>query len=251
MGGRAGPRAVPAPGGGGGATGGARFPSARAAGPRARARAPTVPPSPPRPPFVRTHPGHALFRHPLSPSRSCMAPPPFGPLPLRGLQHVSLCVRDADASIAFWRDVLGFQEVRRPKAFTFEGSWSVGGAVGGMGGGRERRAGCGRRHGGVRSRGRPRKPASASPRPPHTCATSWARPDRGSEPPRTDPCTPSPFPQALRLRPRRAPHPGHARGAAGRYGQPGGPPVVPGAREEGGRNGGHRPRVPTARAGAL
>ena len=55
------------------------------------------------------------------------------PLPLSGLQHVSLCVRDPDASCAFYRDVLGFAEVKRPSCLeeSFDGSWCVAWMVGG------------------------------------------------------------------------------------------------------------------------
>lgn len=46
-----------------------------------------------------------------------------GPLPIRGLQHVSLCVLDVDASARFYSDVLGFAEVKRPESFDFDGCW--------------------------------------------------------------------------------------------------------------------------------
>lgn len=49
--------------------------------------------------------------------------PPAGPLPLRALNHVSLCVRDVAKSAAFYAQVLGFVEVRRPACFDFDGSW--------------------------------------------------------------------------------------------------------------------------------
>ena len=60
-----------------------------------------------------------------SPPRNPPTPPNMPPLPLTGLQHVSLCVRDPDASTAFYRDVLGFAEVKRPTCLeeSFDGSW--------------------------------------------------------------------------------------------------------------------------------
>lgn len=45
-----------------------------------------------------------------------------GPLSLRALHHVALAVRDAERSIAFYRDVLGFAELPRPP-FDFRGAW--------------------------------------------------------------------------------------------------------------------------------
>jgi hypothetical protein len=56
---------------------------------------------------------------------SAPRPPPRrpGPLPLRALNHVSLCVRDVAKSASFYADVLGFVEVRRPACFDFDGSW--------------------------------------------------------------------------------------------------------------------------------
>lgn len=44
-------------------------------------------------------------------------------LPLRALNHVSLVVQDVEASISFYRDVLGFYEIRRPESFHFDGAW--------------------------------------------------------------------------------------------------------------------------------
>lgn len=44
-------------------------------------------------------------------------------LPLRSLNHLSLVCRDVRASAAFYRDVLGFMEVKRPTSFEFEGCW--------------------------------------------------------------------------------------------------------------------------------
>jgi glyoxylase I family protein len=43
-------------------------------------------------------------------------------LPLRGLHHVAVTTRDPDASIAFYRDVLGFDVLERPN-FNFRGAW--------------------------------------------------------------------------------------------------------------------------------
>lgn len=44
-------------------------------------------------------------------------------LPLKALNHVSRVCNDVRKSAAFYRDVLGFIEVKRPSAFEFEGSW--------------------------------------------------------------------------------------------------------------------------------
>lgn len=44
-------------------------------------------------------------------------------LPLRSLNHISLVCRDVDASARFYRDVLGFVEVKRPSSLEFEGCW--------------------------------------------------------------------------------------------------------------------------------
>ena len=57
------------------------------------------------------------------PARASAPAARSSPLPLRGLNHVSLCVRDVAASAAFYQDILGFQEVRRPSCFEFDGSW--------------------------------------------------------------------------------------------------------------------------------
>jgi len=38
--------------------------------------------------------------------------------------------KDLDKSVAFYRDLLGFEEVRRPQSFDFEGSWLFGCGVG-------------------------------------------------------------------------------------------------------------------------
>ncbi|MBW3597821.1 MAG: VOC family protein [Planctomycetes bacterium] len=43
-------------------------------------------------------------------------------LPIQALHHISLVARDTEASVAFYRDVLGFREIERP-AFNFRGAW--------------------------------------------------------------------------------------------------------------------------------
>ncbi len=42
---------------------------------------------------------------------------------LLGLQHCALVVSDLERSRAFYRDVLGLQEIARPRTFTFAGAW--------------------------------------------------------------------------------------------------------------------------------
>lgn len=44
------------------------------------------------------------------------------PLPIEGVNHLSVITRRLERSIAFYRDVLGFREVSRPN-FNFRGSW--------------------------------------------------------------------------------------------------------------------------------
>jgi catechol 2,3-dioxygenase-like lactoylglutathione lyase family enzyme len=44
------------------------------------------------------------------------------PLPLKNLHHVAVATRDPDASLAFYRDVLGFAPLERPD-FNFRGAW--------------------------------------------------------------------------------------------------------------------------------
>mmetsp|Transcript_27675 Transcript_27675/g.70485 ORF Transcript_27675/g.70485 Transcript_27675/m.70485 type:complete len:216 (-) Transcript_27675:1062-1709(-) len=44
-------------------------------------------------------------------------------LPLRALNHISRVCSDVKVSCAFYRDVLGFYEVKRPSSFDFEGAW--------------------------------------------------------------------------------------------------------------------------------
>ena len=48
---------------------------------------------------------------------------PASPLPLRCLNHISRVCSDVPTSTAFYREVLGFVEVKRPEALAFEGSW--------------------------------------------------------------------------------------------------------------------------------
>lgn len=44
-------------------------------------------------------------------------------LPLKGLNHISIVVSDVPKSIDFYKHVLGFLEIARPRSFEFEGSW--------------------------------------------------------------------------------------------------------------------------------
>lgn len=44
------------------------------------------------------------------------------PLPILGVNHVARVTRHLDESRAFYRDVLGFQEIPRPN-FSFPGAW--------------------------------------------------------------------------------------------------------------------------------
>jgi glyoxylase I family protein len=39
------------------------------------------------------------------------------------LHHVSICVRDMEASRHFYVDILGMEEVKRPDTFQFPGQW--------------------------------------------------------------------------------------------------------------------------------
>lgn len=52
-------------------------------------------------------------------------PCPVTSLPLRSLNHLSRVARDVRVSADFYRDVLGFFEIKRPSAFDFEGAWWV------------------------------------------------------------------------------------------------------------------------------
>ncbi|MGY8769488.1 MAG: VOC family protein [Pirellulales bacterium] len=47
------------------------------------------------------------------------------PLPLLKVHHLAVTTKNRDQSVAFYRDVLGFQEVERP-GFNFQGAWMVG-----------------------------------------------------------------------------------------------------------------------------
>ena len=44
---------------------------------------------------------------------------------LRSINHISMVCSNLEASVAFYRDVLGFIVVKRPQSFneTFEGCW--------------------------------------------------------------------------------------------------------------------------------
>ncbi len=44
------------------------------------------------------------------------------PLPIESVNHIARVVRDLDASLAFYRDVLGFRPLHRPD-FGFPGAW--------------------------------------------------------------------------------------------------------------------------------
>lgn len=46
-------------------------------------------------------------------------------LPLRALHHIAVTTRNAEASIAFYCDVLGFRQLPRPP-FNFRGAWLYG-----------------------------------------------------------------------------------------------------------------------------
>lgn len=45
-------------------------------------------------------------------------------LPLLSINHISRVCSDVDATRRFYRDVLGFVEIKRPD-FDFDGSWYV------------------------------------------------------------------------------------------------------------------------------
>lgn len=46
----------------------------------------------------------------------------MAPLPITALHHISLVTRNTQRSVAFYRDVLGFREIKRPN-FDFSGAW--------------------------------------------------------------------------------------------------------------------------------
>lgn len=48
------------------------------------------------------------------------------PLPLQSISHLSRVVRDTKLSAAFYTEVLGFTEIKRPESFDFEGCWLIG-----------------------------------------------------------------------------------------------------------------------------
>ena len=45
-------------------------------------------------------------------------------LPLAHLSHLSRVVADPETSAAFYRNVLGFRDIRRPSSFDFDGRWA-------------------------------------------------------------------------------------------------------------------------------
>lgn len=47
-------------------------------------------------------------------------------LPLASLNHISVVCRSLESSLSFYRDVLGFIQIRRPGSFNFDGAWYVG-----------------------------------------------------------------------------------------------------------------------------
>lgn len=46
-------------------------------------------------------------------------------LPLASLNHISVVCRSLESSLSFYRDVLGFIQIRRPGSFDFDGAWYV------------------------------------------------------------------------------------------------------------------------------
>jgi catechol 2,3-dioxygenase-like lactoylglutathione lyase family enzyme len=44
------------------------------------------------------------------------------PLPIQTVHHIARVTHDLDASLAFYRDVLGFRPIQRPN-FSFPGAW--------------------------------------------------------------------------------------------------------------------------------
>ena len=53
-----------------------------------------------------------------------------GSLPLLSLNHISRVVKDVQASIEFYCNVLGFTMIKRPSSFHFEGAWCALAAAG-------------------------------------------------------------------------------------------------------------------------
>lgn len=54
-------------------------------------------------------------------SESCERSSPL--LPVSSVNHLSLVVSDCDRSLKFYKTLLGFQEITRPKSFDFDGYW--------------------------------------------------------------------------------------------------------------------------------
>ncbi|EIE21999.1 Glyoxalase/Bleomycin resistance protein/Dihydroxybiphenyl dioxygenase, partial [Coccomyxa subellipsoidea C-169] len=48
------------------------------------------------------------------------------PLPLQSISHLSRVVCETERAAAFYTDVLGFTEIKRPSSFDFEGCWLIG-----------------------------------------------------------------------------------------------------------------------------
>ncbi|TVU21598.1 hypothetical protein EJB05_31246, partial [Eragrostis curvula] len=46
-----------------------------------------------------------------------------GALPLASLNHISVVCRSLQSSLSFYRDVLGFVQIRRPGSLNFDGAW--------------------------------------------------------------------------------------------------------------------------------
>ncbi len=61
-----------------------------------------------------------MHRLTKSVSENCDNPPL---LPVSSINHISLAVSDCDRSLRFYKRVLGFQEITRPKSFDFDGYW--------------------------------------------------------------------------------------------------------------------------------
>ncbi|KAF7147497.1 hypothetical protein RHSIM_Rhsim03G0241800 [Rhododendron simsii] len=45
------------------------------------------------------------------------------PLNLKSLNHISLLCRSVDESLDFYKNVLGFSQIKRPNSFNFDGAW--------------------------------------------------------------------------------------------------------------------------------
>ncbi|KAE8705105.1 putative leucine-rich repeat-containing protein [Hibiscus syriacus] len=52
------------------------------------------------------------------------------PLHLKSLNHISLVCRSVEESINFYQNVLGFDPIRRPGSFDFNGAWLFGHGIG-------------------------------------------------------------------------------------------------------------------------